>query len=76
VKFPNFHADTSAYALHRLPPAFVDWMKGIGAKRAMFGTNWPMLSSRKCLEGLDTLELSPEQREAFLHSNARRVFGL
>ena len=30
VKFHNFHVDTSAYALHRLPPAFVAWMKGIG----------------------------------------------
>lgn len=76
VKFPNFHVDTSAYALHRLPPAFVDWMKGVGAKRAMFGTNWPMLSPKKCLEGLNALKLSPEQREAFLHGNARRVFGL
>ena len=51
VKFQNFYVDTSAYALHRLPPAFVAWMKGIGKNRVMFGTNWPMLSPRKCLEG-------------------------
>ena len=76
VKFPNFHVDTSAYALHRLPSAFIDWMKGLGAKRAMFGTNWPMLSPKKCLEGLHGLGLSPEQRDAFLNGNARRVFAL
>ena len=44
MKFPNFHVDTSAYALHRLPPAFVDYMKGPGRSRVLFGTNWPMLS--------------------------------
>jgi hypothetical protein len=76
VKFPNFHVDTSAYALHRLPPAFVDWMKGMGRSRVMFGTNWPMLSPQKCLAGLSGLGLSQEQSEAFLSGNARRVFAL
>ncbi len=76
VKFPNFYVDTSAYALHRLPPAFVDWMKGIGRNRVMFGTNWPMLSPQKCLSGLAALGLSEQQSEAFLSGNARRVFSL
>ena len=76
VKFPNFYVDTSAYALHRLPPAFVAWMKGLGADRVMFGTNWPMLSPQKCLAGLPQLGLSEAQTEAFLWGNARRVFRL
>jgi len=76
VKFPNFHVDTSAYALHRLPPAFVAWMKGMGKSRVMFGTNWPMLTPRKCLEGLSGLGLAAEQSEMFLSGNARRVFAL
>jgi predicted TIM-barrel fold metal-dependent hydrolase len=76
VKFQNFNVDTSAYALHRLPPAFVAWMKGIGNSRVMFGTNWPMLSPQKCLEGLSGLRLSDEQSEMFLSGNARRVFKL
>lgn len=76
VKFPNFYVDTSAYALHRLPPTFVDWMKGMGRDRVMFGTNWPMLSPQKCLAGLSGLGLSQEQSEAFLSVNARRVFAL
>lgn len=76
VKFPNFHVDTSAYALHRLPPAFVDWMKGIGQSRVMFGTNAPMLSPARCLAGLGGLGLSDAQTAAFLEGNARRVFRL
>lgn len=76
VKFPNFYVDTSAYALHRLPPAFVDWMKGVGSQRVMFGTNWPMLSPARCLAGLAALGLSDAQRDAFLSGAARRVFSL
>lgn len=76
IKFPNFYVDTSAYALHRLPPDFVQWMKGVGRKRVMFGTNWPMLSPKQCLDGLPTLGLTAEQSEAFLSGNARRVFRL
>lgn len=76
IKFPNFHVDTSAYALHRLPPAFISYMKGPGRSRVMFGTNWPMLSPARCLEGLDGLGLDDDECEAFLCGNARRVFGL
>ncbi len=74
IKFPNFYVDTSAYVLKRLPAEFVQWMKGPGAKRVMFGTNWPMLSPQRCLEGLDRLALNDEQRDDFLRGNARRVF--
>jgi uncharacterized protein len=76
IKFPNFHVDTSAYALHRLPPAFIDYMKGVGAKRVMFGTNWPMLGHTQCLQGLEQLALSSDNRDAFLKGNAQRVFSL
>lgn len=76
IKFPNFHVDTSAYTLRRLPPAFVAWMKGIGADRVMFGTNWPMLSAQKSLEGLPDLGLDATRQAAFLEGNARRVFKL
>jgi predicted TIM-barrel fold metal-dependent hydrolase len=76
IKFPNFHVDTSAYAVHRLPPAFIEYMKGPGRSRVMFGTNWPMLSPARCLEKLDQLGLDDDNRKAFLSGNARRVFNL
>ncbi len=76
VKFQNFHVDTSAYALHRLPRSFVDYMKTLGADRVMFGTNWPMLAPAKCLERIDALGLDEAQTRAFLSGNARRVFKL
>lgn len=76
LKFPHFFVDTSACVARRFPPAFVDFMKGPGRKRVMFGTNWPMLSPALCLEGLDGLALDDETAAAFMSGTARRVFGL
>lgn len=75
-KFPNFYVDTSAYTVRRLPAAFVDYMKGPGKGRVMFGTNWPMISHSACLNGLDDLELGDDKDAAFLSKTARRVFGI
>ncbi|MEQ8801688.1 MAG: amidohydrolase family protein, partial [Haliea sp.] len=76
VKFPDFYVDSSAYIARRYPPAFVDFMKGPGRDRVMFGTNWPMLSPRQCLAGLDELDLDADVIDAFLGDTAKRVFKL
>ncbi|PKP69844.1 MAG: hypothetical protein CVT83_04140 [Alphaproteobacteria bacterium HGW-Alphaproteobacteria-5] len=51
-------------------------MKTVGAGRVMFGTNWPMLSPKKCLARLGDLGLDAAQTDAFLSGTARRVFKL
>jgi predicted TIM-barrel fold metal-dependent hydrolase len=75
-KYPNFHVDTSAYVAGRLPAPFVEWLRGRGRERVLFGSNWPMLSPGRCLSGLDRLGLDDEGRRLFLADNARRVFRL
>jgi predicted TIM-barrel fold metal-dependent hydrolase len=75
-KFPHFHVDTSAYALHRLPEDFIALMKGEGKSRILFGSNFPMLTPKRCLEKIGALELDPATKEAFLGGNAKRVFRL
>jgi len=74
TKYPNFHVDTSAYAVHRLPAALVEFMRGRGRTRVMFGTNWPMLSPERALAKLDDLGLDDEARALYLGGNAERVF--
>lgn len=76
IKYPNFYVDTSAYALHRLPTELVEFMRGHGRHRVLFGTNWPMLSPAQCLEHLEALGLDDEATDLFLGGNASRVFGL
>ncbi len=74
TKCANVHIDTSAYKATRFPVDFVEFMRGRGMKKVMFGTNYPMLTAALCLEGLATLGLSEEGRALYLSGNARRVF--
>ena len=76
TKFPNLYIDTSAYKATRFPADFVEFMRGRGAKKVMFGTNYPMLTASACFEGLESLALSDEAKQLFLSENARRVFRL
>lgn len=75
-KFPNFHIDTSAYKVSRLPEELVKYMRGSGRNKVLFGTNYPMITPQACLEGLDRLELDAAARALFLAGNAERVFKL
>jgi predicted TIM-barrel fold metal-dependent hydrolase len=76
TKFPNLYIDTSAYKATRYPPDFVEFMRGRGSKKVLFGTNYPMLTPSACLEGVGALELSEEAEQLFLSGNAARVFAL
>ena len=76
TKHPNVYVDTSAYTVRRYPPSLVAWLRGHGAAKVLFGTNWPMITPVKALEGLESLALPEATRAAFLGGNAVRVFRL
>jgi len=76
TKYPNVHIDTSAYKASRYPRELVEFMRGHGRKKVLFGSNFPMITPSDCLAQLDELGLSDEARELFLGGNARRVFRL
>ena len=75
-KHPNVLIDTSAYVTHRYPAELIDYMKGRGRKKVLFGTNYPMLSAARALSKIDRLSLDSETKELFLSGNASRVFRL
>jgi uncharacterized protein len=76
TKYPNFYIDTSAYVVHRLPGALLDFMRGRGRNRVLFGTNWPMLSAGRCLEKFEDAGLDDDAAGLFLAENAQRLFRL
>lgn len=76
TKHTNVYIDTSAYTVKRFPAELVDYMRGHGRKKVLFGTNYPMLTAEKCLENIDSLNLDEEVKSLFLSDNARRVFNL
>ncbi|MDD1520771.1 MULTISPECIES: amidohydrolase family protein [Bradyrhizobium] len=76
TKYENVFIDTSAYTIRRYPPEIVQYLKTNGRKKVLFGSNYPMISPAKALEGLNDLGLDDETRALFLGGNAARVFGL
>lgn len=76
TKYPNVYIDTSAWKPKRYPVEFVDFMRGHGCGKVLFGSNYPMLLPKQCIEQIGSLNLGPETQDAFLFENARRVFRL
>jgi len=76
TKFPNLYIDTSAYKASRFPTDFVEFMRGRGARKVLFGSNYPMLTPSACLESVASLALGEEAERLFLFDNAQRVFKL
>ena len=76
TKHENVYIDTSAYTVKRYPAELVRYLKTNGRKKVLFGTNYPMITPAKALDGLDTLALDDETRDLFLFGNAARIFDL
>jgi len=76
TKYPNVYIDTSAYKPARFPPALVEFLRGHGRTKVLFGSNWPMIAPAAALEQVDALGLDDETTGLFLAENAARVFGL
>lgn len=76
TKHDNFYIDTSAYTVKRYPEQLIKYMRGHGARKVLFGSNYPMIMPGHALDGLDALGLSPETKALFLSGNAKRVYAL
>ena len=65
-----------AYKSSRYPRELVDYLRGHGRRKVLFGSNHPAWPAADCLADLAGLELDDETAGLFLHGNAERVFGL
>ncbi len=74
TKYPNVYVDTSAYVAHRYPSELVEYMRGHGRHKVLFGTNYPMITASRALKRIDELGLDDEARQLFLFGNAARLF--
>jgi predicted TIM-barrel fold metal-dependent hydrolase len=76
TKHLNVAIDTSAYTANRYPADLVEYLKKHGRKKVLFGTNYPMITHAKCLEGIDEMLTDEEVKELFLFRNAQRIFKI
>jgi len=59
-----------------LPRELVDYLRGHGRRKVLFGSNHPAWPAADCLEDLAHLGLDDQTADLFLHGNAERVFSL
>lgn len=76
TKYPNVYIDTSAYKASRYPRELVEFVRGHGKNKVLFGSNFPMITPAECLADLDALALDDDAKARFLGGNATKVFGL
>lgn len=75
-KHPNIYVDTSAHVPSHYPPEFVRFIKTFGREKVIFGTDYPLLTWRRCVSEIGALGLQGEILENFLFRNAKRAFKL
>ena len=74
-KFSNVFIGTASYPPNRWPDALVEFVRGAGRDKTLFGTNFPTVGHRQALEQLPKLGLDAPVTAALRGGNARRVFA-
>jgi len=74
LKFSNVFLGTASLPPRRWHASLVDFIKGAGRKKTMFGTSFPTVGHRHALSHLDALDLEDATCAALMGGNARRVF--
>lgn len=81
-KHENVYIDTSAWSPKYYAPEFLTFANTTGKKKVMFGTNFPQLGWKACVDGVkgisegDRPRLRAETLRGFMGGNAQRVFRL
>jgi len=75
-KHEHVYIDTSAYTSKRIPAELVSYMHTrSGARKVLFGSNYPMILPAAALAELDSLGLDEPTRALYLAGNTARVFS-
>jgi predicted TIM-barrel fold metal-dependent hydrolase len=75
-KHPNVYVCGDARAPRYWPESFVRFADSWGRSKVMFGTDFPVIEPKRAVDEVGALDLREESRQALLHENARRVYGL
>ncbi|KAF4756530.1 Protein phosphatase 1A [Perkinsus olseni] len=73
-KHENIFLDTSAYLPKMYGRDLLAYMHTkSGSKKVMFGTNFPQLDLKKCMQQVHQLGLPPDAKDRFLTTNAQKL---
>lgn len=74
--FPNFIVDSSSCSRWLTPKRMREIIRAYGAKRVLFGTDYPMWRQDEEIDALLRLELADEEYQRIFWDNAAELFGL
>jgi uncharacterized protein len=72
----NVYFDTAATPFLYKPQIFKQVTDIVGADKILFGSDYPLLSPKRIIEQLESIELSPGDRAKILGGNARRLLSI
>ena len=74
-KFPNVYLGTATQPPRRWPDEITRFAEGIGCRKLLVGTGFPVTGHRHVISQLDALDLEPDLRRSWLDENPRAVFS-
>lgn len=72
----NVYFDISGWAPRYLPKLLIDYMDGPLSDKALFGTDFPLISWERAVSELRALPLKESTKEKVLGENAKRLLNL
>ena len=75
-KYKNFYVDCSSSLYAMSPEKAKELIMLYGAKRVLFGTDYPMWEPEEELERFMKIDLNEKQREDILYNNAAKMFNI
>jgi predicted TIM-barrel fold metal-dependent hydrolase len=75
-KHPRVHVATTMHRPRYWDEKLVQFINTRGQDKVMFGTDYPGLLPKVCMDDIDRMELKPEAKPKLLWENATRVFKL
>lgn len=75
-KHPNVYVETSARVPKHWPSSFVKFVKTWGQDKVIWGTDYPVLFFKRCLDEIEAMNLDPAIKRKLVRENAIKAFKL
>ncbi len=75
-KHPNVYVETSARTPKHWPASFVEFTRGWGQEKVLWGTDYPLLGYERTLAELENLNLGEDIFRKVVRENVLRVLGM
>jgi len=72
----NVYFDSAASPFLYTPQVYQQVIKLVGADKVLFGSDYPLLTQRRLLNEIETLDLAEESKNLLLAGNALRLLGI